>query len=75
MPYDIWITSRINNCHLRYNSLNMEEFTFTPQECLESLISILNTPVGRRKNSEDVNFCVRVLTDALEHGAKITFSK
>lgn len=53
----------------------MEEFTFTPQECLESLINILNTPVGRRKNSEDVNFCVRVLTDALEHGAKITFSK
>lgn len=53
----------------------MEEFTFTPQECLESLISILNTPVGRRKNSEDVNFCVRELINALEHGAKITFSK
>lgn len=37
----------------------------------ESLISILNTPIGKRKNSADVNLCVEKLATALAQGAKI----
>lgn len=44
---------------------------FTTQEYFETLISILNTPIGRRKHSEDVNKCVQALASALQQGAKI----
>lgn len=44
---------------------------FTLQEYLESLISILDTPIGKRKNSADVNLCVEKLATALAQGAKI----
>lgn len=48
---------------------------FTTQEYFETLIGILNTPIGRGKHSEDVNLCVKNLAIALEHGAEITFPK
>lgn len=48
---------------------------FTTQEYFETLIGILNTPIGRRKHSEDVNLCVKNLAIALEHGVEITFPK
>lgn len=34
---------------------------FTTQEYFETLIGMLNTPIGRRKNSEDINKCVQAL--------------
>lgn len=44
---------------------------FTTQEYFETLIGMLNTPIGRRKNSEDVNKCVQALASTLQQGAKI----
>lgn len=53
----------------------MEENTLTPQDYLISLISILNTPIWRKKNSEDTNYCVKKVLDAIENGAVLNYEK
>lgn len=46
------------------------------QDCLISLISMLDTPVGRRKNTEDINSLVRRLNIAIyREGAVIVVPK
>lgn len=46
------------------------------QDCLISLISMLDTPVGRRKNTEDINSLVRRLNIAIHReGAVIVVPK
>ena len=55
---------------------NMEyyfpEDELTDQECLVSLISILNTPIGKCKHNEIVNYCVKRVLEAIENGAVLT---
>lgn len=53
----------------------MEENELTPQDYLISLISILNTPIWRAKNSEDTNYCVKKILDAIENGAVLNYKK
>lgn len=38
----------------------------TTTECLVTLIRSLNTPIARRKNSEDINYCVTRIYNELE---------
>lgn len=40
----------------------------TAQECLESLIGFLSTPIGRRKNSQDINLLVQRIEAEMEDG-------
>lgn len=53
----------------------MEENTLTPQDYLVSLISILNTPICKQRNSEDTNYCVKKILDAIENGAVLNYKK
>lgn len=48
------------------------ENELTDQECLVSLISILNTPIGKCKHNETVNYCVKRVLEAIENGAVLT---
>lgn len=48
--------------------MNDEKDKFTPQEYLETLIGILDTPIGRRKSPSPVKECVNHLATALEQG-------
>jgi hypothetical protein len=48
------------------------EDELTDQECLVSLISILNTPIGKCKHNETVNYCVKRVLEAIENGAVLT---
>lgn len=48
------------------------EDELTDQECLVSLVSILNTPIGKCKHNETVNYCVKRVLEAIENGAVLT---
>lgn len=50
----------------------LAEDELTDQECLVSLISILNTPIGKCKHNEIVNYCVKRVLEAIENGAVLT---
>lgn len=46
--------------------LGLEDLT--AQECLESLIGLLSTPISRRRNSQDVNLLVQRIELEMEVG-------
>lgn len=51
---------------------HLVEDELTDQECLVSLVSILNTPIGKCKHNETVNYCVKRVLEAIENGAVLT---
>lgn len=50
----------------------LAEDELTDQECLVSLVSILNTPIGKCKHNKTVNYCVKRVLEAIENGAVLT---
>ena len=53
---------------------NLDQSTlneFTPHEYLMTLISILDTPVCRRHNSDDINLYINEIQKALNKGYKL----
>ena len=46
---------------------------FTTQEYFETLIGMLNTPIGRRKNSEDVNSVSKLWQALFNRGQRSLF--
>lgn len=53
----------------------MEENTLTPQDYLVSLILMLNTPIYKQRNNEDINHCIKKVLDAIENGAVLNYEK
>ena len=53
----------------------MEENTLTPQDYLVSLILMLNTPIYKQRNNEDINHCIKKVLDAIENGAVLNYKK
>lgn len=53
----------------------MEENALIPQDYLVSLISMLNTPIYKQRNNEDINHCVKKILDAIENGAVLNYEK
>lgn len=45
------------------------------QDYFVFLISILNTPICRKKNSEDTNYYVKKILDAIENSAILNYKK
>lgn len=66
----------LNGHQYFFNVTNIDHYLveneLTDQECLVSLISILNTPIGKCKHNETVNYCVKRVLEAIENGAVLT---
>lgn len=76
-----WTEEQFNTYHqifmeelenLPENNLDQSTLNkFTPHEYLMTLISILNTPIGRRHNGNDINLYVNEIQKALNEGYKL----
>lgn len=70
------LTILLNGHQYFFNVTNIEPYLaedeLTNQEYLVSLVSILNTPIGKCKHNETVNYCVKRVLEAIENGAVLT---